>query len=162
MKQRKERKKSPMGNQPDFAADLGELATSVKGDVSKILNAVKVAGQTSSSVAKESGEIPAAARPPATPRVRKASITVRSADDRPTEEAAFNVTTRLKKSTNQLLTDAALHQRLKKQSPATRQHIIEEALWDWFKRHGYAKNHSTSGEATGQAADEEELSPFPK
>lgn len=49
-----------------------------------------------------------------------------------------NVTTRLRHETNERLTDAALRQRLKKVSPNTRQDIIESALVEWFRRHGYS------------------------
>lgn len=49
-----------------------------------------------------------------------------------------NVTTRLHRSTNELLTEAALRQKLKKLEPDTRQDIVEEALRDWLRKHGYA------------------------
>jgi hypothetical protein len=49
-----------------------------------------------------------------------------------------NVTTRLRRDTNELLTEAALRQKLKKEDPSTRQDIIEEALQDWFQRQAYA------------------------
>ena len=49
-----------------------------------------------------------------------------------------NVTTRLRRNTNALLTEAALRQKLKKVVPATRQDIIEAALQDWFRRHNYS------------------------
>lgn len=51
--------------------------------------------------------------------------------------ALENVTTRLRRETNELLTEAALRQRLKKETPATRQDIVEEALQDWFRKHSY-------------------------
>jgi hypothetical protein len=149
-----------MPDQPDFAADLGELTTSVKGDVSKILDAVKVAGQTATRAANESREIPAIPRPPVTPRVRKAGLTLRSAE-RAEEEPIKNSTTRLKKSTKELLADAVLHQRLKRVKPASQQGIIEEALWDWFKRNGYTKKNA-SEEAAGEATDEEGSATIPK
>ena len=41
-----------------------------------------------------------------------------------------NVTTRLRHDTNERLTEAALHQKLKKVRPNTRQDIIEAALQD--------------------------------
>jgi hypothetical protein len=50
-----------------------------------------------------------------------------------------NVTTRLRQKTNELLTESALRQRLKKESPSTRQDIIEAALADWFRTHGYGR-----------------------
>jgi hypothetical protein len=48
-----------------------------------------------------------------------------------------NVTTRLTSQTNDLLTEAALRQRLKKTTPATRQEIMEQAVHEWLVRHGY-------------------------
>ena len=49
-----------------------------------------------------------------------------------------NVTTRLSRETNELLTEASLHQRLKRVSPNTRQDVIEVALREWYERNGYA------------------------
>lgn len=49
----------------------------------------------------------------------------------------LNVTTRLTSDTNERLTEAALRQRLKKVTPATRQEIIEQAVQEWLTRHGY-------------------------
>ena len=51
--------------------------------------------------------------------------------------ALEDVTTRLRRDTDELLTEAALRQKLKKQIPATRQDIIEAALQDWFRRQSY-------------------------
>ena len=48
-----------------------------------------------------------------------------------------NVTTRLTRETNQLLTEAALRQKMVKQKPDTRQDIVNEALEEWLERRGY-------------------------
>lgn len=48
-----------------------------------------------------------------------------------------NVTTRLTSTTNEKLTEVAYRQKLKKQTPDTRQQIIEEALKFWFRKTGY-------------------------
>jgi hypothetical protein len=54
-------------------------------------------------------------------------------------EILENVTTRLRRETNELLTEVALRQKLKKEVPATRQDIIEAALQEWFQRQGYSR-----------------------
>jgi hypothetical protein len=54
------------------------------------------------------------------------------------DEPLENITTRLRRTANELLTEAALRQRLKKESPSTRQDIVQEALEDWFRKRGYA------------------------
>lgn len=50
-----------------------------------------------------------------------------------------NVSMRLRPETNELLTEAALRQKLKKEIPDTRQDIVDEALQDWFRKHGYVR-----------------------
>lgn len=72
-----------------------------------------------------------------------------------------NVTTRLTSETNARLTEAALHQKLKRTHPDTRQDIIEDAVIDWFKKHGYdrrkkpvAASKSELSEATLAASQE--------
>jgi hypothetical protein len=47
------------------------------------------------------------------------------------------LTTRLQPDTAQALRRAYLEQKLRGQSPATQQEIVEEALRDWFRRQGY-------------------------
>lgn len=54
-----------------------------------------------------------------------------------------NVTTRLRRETNERLTEVALRQKLKKEDPATRQDIVEAALQEWFQRHGYLSSEGT-------------------
>jgi hypothetical protein len=60
-------------------------------------------------------------------------------------EMLENVTTRLTFQTNELLTEAALRQRLKKLNPATRQDIIEAALTEWFRKNGYSASGNNDG-----------------
>jgi len=62
------------------------------------------------------------------------------------DEPLENVTTRLRRTTNELLTEAALRQRLKKESPSTRQDIVEAALGDWFRKHGYHSGQREEGD----------------
>lgn len=56
----------------------------------------------------------------------------------PEPAVLVNVTTRLSRETNELLTEASLHQRLKRVTPNTRQDVIEVALREWYERNGYA------------------------
>lgn len=50
-----------------------------------------------------------------------------------------NVSLRIRPETNELLTEVALRQKLKKELPDTRQDIADEALRDWYRKHGYAR-----------------------
>lgn len=47
------------------------------------------------------------------------------------------LTTRLHPDTAQALRRAYLEQKLRGQQPATQQEIVEEALHDWLRRHGF-------------------------
>ena len=55
----------------------------------------------------------------------------------PESVVLVNVTTRLSRETNELLTEASLRQRLKRVKPNTRQEVIEVALKEWCERNGY-------------------------
>lgn len=147
-----------MNKQPDFGDDLAALNDSVAAEVGDVLQVLQQ---------KRSATKPASV--PITPEPLKASV--ESAADAsavseqpasshsmarrqrspgrsrlmPTverEEPLENVTTRLRQKTNELLTEAALRQRLKKETPSTRQDIIETALVDWFRKHGYLRNRT--------------------
>jgi hypothetical protein len=144
-----------MNKQPDFGNDLATLNESVSAEVGDVLQALQQkrtatrptivnkkdpapgtpAGSTPDLTATH--EQPAAVSSPRRQRSASRSRLTPTVDrDEPLE----NVTTRLRLSTNELLTEAALRQRLKKESPATRQDIIETALGDWFRKHGYGRD----------------------
>lgn len=138
-----------MNKQVDFGDDLAALNDNVSaavGDVLEVLQQKRVVKRSESASTPEE-------KPPATSGEPVSSIPIAANQSRrqrtasrsrltPTvdrEEPLENVTTRLRQKTNELLTESALRQRLKKESPATRQDIIEAALGDWFRKHGYAR-----------------------
>lgn len=141
-----------MNKQVDFGNDLAALHDNVNASVGDVLEALqqKRAVKRPESVTKPE-EKPA--EPVATdeetahaeslvassPRRQRTSFRSRLMPTIERDEPLENVTTRLRRKTNELLTEAGLRQRLKKESPSTRQDIIEAALGDWFRKHGYAR-----------------------
>lgn len=131
-----------MNRRPDFASELVTLQSEVAADVGGILDAVKARKTVRTTTTdQEAGSTKQLAQPDE-PRVipaREKSRRTRSADKLQVEQSVVldNVTTRLRRETNELLTEASLHQRLKKRSPATRQDIIEEAVHQWLCANGY-------------------------
>ena len=142
-----------MNKQPDFGSDLAALNENVTAAVGDVLETLqqKRAAKTSeaSKNAKEQLVAPAAsaesvseAGPTVTtpsPRRQRTSPRSRLMPTIERDEPLENVTTRLRQTTNELLTEAALRQRLKKELPSTRQDIVEAALRDWFRKHGYGR-----------------------
>jgi len=142
-----------MNKQPDFGNDLAALQLSVTAEVGDVLHALqnKRSATRSPTIKKEEPQGPSS--PPnanqldgpapstGAPAPRRSRPASRSrlvpAVDR--DEPLENVTTRLRQRTNELLTEAALRQRLKKENPATRQDIVEAALCDWFRKQGYLR-----------------------
>lgn len=143
-----------MAERPDFGDDLSELSKDVSREVFDVLNAVKerkraskVHGmktiELSTATESDAASAPSEANPESSSAlgsVRRASRAERRAATSERDVILENVTTRLSRTTNELLTEATLRQRLKKAVPATRQDIIEEALGDWLKRHGYRRD----------------------
>jgi hypothetical protein len=84
-------------------------------------------------------EIAASDPSAATPRKQRSASRQRTRASEEEEVVLQNVTTRLRRDTNELLTEAALRQKLKKTGPDSRQDIIEAALHLWFREEGYAK-----------------------
>lgn len=144
-----------MSKQPDFGEDLAALNHSVSAEVGDVLQVLQ-----QKRSAKKPASVPTTPEPPKVPvesnadamalpeqpaaspaiarRQRSASrsrLVPASERDEPLE----NVTTRLRQRTNELLTEAALRQRLKKETPSTRQDIVEAALIDWLRKHGYLR-----------------------
>ena len=143
-----------MDRRPDFGKDLATLSDDVSAEVGDVLQALrqkKVAGRKVVAIqrvgmgneqqeavadtpsAESTDEAPLSALP------RRPRSTTRPKSKPDLDEHVFlqNVTTRLRRETNELLTEAALRQRLKKETPATRQDIVEDALQDWLHKHGY-------------------------
>jgi hypothetical protein len=135
-----------MSKAKDFSEDLANVSKAVATDVDAIVKIVreKDAGegekQEPNSARDQTNQVTLAAVVPASPRAssqrtlrpRKSNVAA-VAEGIPLE----NVTTRLRRDTNERLTEAALRQKLKKDRPNTRQDIIEEALQDWLRRQGY-------------------------
>lgn len=124
---------------PNFTDDLNAIQGEVAADVGTILE-----------LAKQSRikDYPPTSAEPSQPRENRRprqSPPRRQAAPQPVPEQTprvlENVTTRLSRETNALLTEAALHQRLKKVTPATRQDILETAVREWLRREGYLKGH---------------------
>lgn len=143
-----------MDKRPDFGKDLAALSDNVTAEVGDVLLALRQKQTAKSPAMKKNGERMTTEQHSATADdhpAKRADTTATDLPRRPRpagrsrlkpvierDDALENVTTRLRSQTNELLTEAALRQRLKKESPATRQDIVEAALSDWFRKHGYA------------------------
>lgn len=142
-----------MNRAKDFADDLGAISANVEQEVGRYVRLLRHetttgarSPETKQGTKKDapqemkSGDFAAdedAATPPAETRLRTPG---KPRHKIPLAEQIIleNVTTRLHRETNERLTEAALRQKLKKQTPATRQDIVEEALREWFRKQGYA------------------------
>lgn len=142
-----------MNKTNDFAGDLKTISATVESDVGTIMKLVR----------ENQYEV----KPPAKPATSKERLPEQSIHDGPSPTAQvstpttnrgrtsrsaivqtrvpsaehavlINVTTRLRRDTNERLTDAALHQRLRRAFPASRQDIIEQAVQEWLLRCGYS------------------------
>ena len=126
----------PAGFQQDLAAMHDEME-----QVAKLLEVTrpKAAAKTV-DVALAAPVVDAAAAPrvsPSRPRKRPPVAPPPAVPQRSRDRA--NVTTRLSAETNELLTEAALRQKLKRVAPNTRQDIIETAVCQWLAHQGYAR-----------------------
>ncbi|MDX1964975.1 MAG: hypothetical protein SFX18_17640 [Pirellulales bacterium] len=149
-----------MNKQPDFGTDLASLQDSVTAEVGDVLHALqqkRSVGRSSNAKQEPRQTPPSLAttiQPKAAvssseshaPQKRKASRS-RLVPELERDDPLENVTTRLRQRTNKLLTEAALRQRLKKETPATRQDIVEAALGDWFRKHGYLRAREENSDA---------------
>jgi hypothetical protein len=136
-----------MSKANDFSDDLADVKHKVSSDVDAILKLVRqTEGRDSiqpSPQPENSDPTPLAAAksPPSKPAKPRTARTPLTPGPTLTEQVVLeNVTTRLRRETNELLTEAALRQKLKKETPSTRQDIIDTALQDWFLRNGYASS----------------------
>jgi hypothetical protein len=134
-----------MSKAKDFSEDLANVSKAVATDVDAIVKIVREKTgegekQEPNNARDQTNQVAPPAVVPASPcassqrtlRPRKSNV-ASVAEGVPLE----NVTTRLRRDTNERLTEAALRQKLKKDRPNTRQEIIEEALQDWLRRQGY-------------------------
>lgn len=141
-----------MNRAKDFAEDLESITANVENEVGRYVKLMRhetTAARSVESAPATKKQLPqeAIAEDSSADETEGAMFTESRARTRPkprqrvalAEQVVLeNVTTRLHRSTNELLTEAALRQKLKKFEPDTRQDIIEEALRDWFRTHGYA------------------------
>ena len=123
-----------MTDTKSFADDLAMLSTEVADDIGGIINAVKE--RKKPKPPPQAATIDPATGEP-TPVEKKPESRSRPPKESELPEVLENVTTRLSNTTNAKLTEASLHQRLKKAQPDSRQGIIEAAVRDWLKKNGY-------------------------
>ena len=145
-----------MDKRPDFGNDLATLSDDVTAEVGDVLQALrqnKIAGRKVVAIkggsmgneqqiaTADAPSVESSDEVPSSDQSRRPRTTARPRAKQVLDEhvALENVTTRLRRETNELLTEAALRQRLKKETPATRQDIVENALQDWLHKHGYSR-----------------------
>lgn len=124
-----------------FSADVATLQSDVSTDVAGILQIAKerreskkgrrtAVDQEASKVEAETQTVAPTDRPARHPR----------AAQRPKETAPMalnHFTSRLRYDLDERLTEAALHQKLKKAKPDTRQDIFNAAVEKWLQGQGY-------------------------
>ena len=138
-----------MSKAKDFSDDLADVSDKVSNDVDAILKIVRQkedrggdSPQQKPEPKKVNTATPNSDSPPG-PKTNKPRVAKTRSKPEPVladQVLLENVTTRLPRETNELLTEAALRQKLKKTEPSTRQAIVEAALQDWFRRNGYSKS----------------------
>ncbi len=136
-----------MSKPADFSNDLAVVSEAVNTDVDAIVKLVRQKDAREGnprSLPTESNQnttLPLTDQIEAThakPSRHRPSRIRTGSTPAPEEQVVLeNVTTRLRRETNEQLTEVALRQKLKKEDPATRQDIIEAALQEWFQRHDY-------------------------
>jgi hypothetical protein len=143
-----------MAKRTGFENDLEALTDDVEANVAGMLQVLSGGQRRTTTVRKRKGETSMdnegdqqLAAEPSEVRVAEAShrrkIAKSSSITAKTEPInadipLVNITTRLPVDLNELLTEAALRQRLKRITPATRQGILQVALHDWLHKNGYS------------------------
>lgn len=144
-----------MNKQPDFGNDLAALNDNVTAEVGDVLQALQQKRAAMRPVIVQKNDEPAPGAPTradagevapdqpiagVTPARSKRQVNhSRPAHAIEQGEVWKSVTTRLRLETLALLKEACLRQELKKKAPHTGQGIIDEALGDWFRKHGYLR-----------------------
>ncbi len=126
-----------MDDRNSFASELVSLQNDIADDVGGILKVVqerKAPNATRGDSSKSEQATTQQAGDETTPSRHRRPTPKPKHDEQTILE---NVTTRLSRETNERLTEAALHQKLKKVEPDTRQGIIEVACREWLKRQQY-------------------------
>lgn len=139
-----------------FQADLAAMEVEMQ-NVAKILEATRtkpVEKAVEVSLQEGPANAPAERLKPVVVRPkRRSSVTPQRTVEAPPARRE-NVTTRLNSETNQLLTEAALRQKLKRASPNTRQDIVETAVCEWLKRQGYDRRQRPLAEGDDALREE--------
>lgn len=135
-----------------FGDELKSLTDDVSNDVAEILKLAKSS--------RDKSELPAETRKPLVhatgnqqAKNNRQQNPNRKSQDQAANELRENVTTRLTRHTNELLTEASLRQKLKKVKPDSRQDIIECAILEWLKRHGFIPTTATDDTTTSAERD---------
>ena len=135
-----------------FGDELKSLTDDVSNDVAEILKLAKSS--------RDKSELPAETRKPLVhatgnqqAKNNRQRNPNRKSQDQAANELRENVTTRLTRHTNELLTEASLRQKLKKVKPDSRQDIIEYAILEWLKRHGFIPTTATDDTTTSAERD---------
>ena len=135
-----------------FGDELKSLTDDVSNDVAEILKLAKSS--------RDKSELPAETRKPLVhatgnqqAKNNRQQNPNRKSQDQAANELRENVTTRLTRHTNELLTEASLRQKLKKVKPDSRQDIIEYAILEWLKRHGFIPTTATDDTTTSAERD---------
>jgi len=144
-----------MNKRPDFASDLQELRLDVHENVASILTAARdrspATGETQSKTpAPEESSLPTKPKPKPRSHAPRATAKLPEASER---RPLQNVSTKLPPETKELLRQAAHFQAAKRLTPDTEQGIINHALCDWFKRHGYSRRLTAVDSSPGETAD---------
>ena len=135
-----------------FGDELKSLTDDVSNDVAEILKLAKSS--------RDKSELPAETRKPLVhatgnqqAKNNRQQNPNRKSQDQAANELRENVTTRLTRHTNELLTEASLRQKLKKVKPDSRQDIIECAILEWLKRHDFIPTTATDDTTTSAERD---------
>lgn len=144
-----------MARRGDFSNDVAAVKATTDSEVASLL---KLVGQETANAKSpahaidskdssatgnngsrqlDSGDDPSDPRPAARETHGLLSTKPTTQDTSDDNVVLHNVTTRLSKTTNELLTEAALRQKLAKRKPDTRQDIIEVAVRRWINENRY-------------------------
>lgn len=142
-----------MDKAKDFAGDLAELKASI--DVTDVLTALKESRTASGDKppAASNPKTEGAARPPRATTPKAVAELPRKAPPKvvPAATQTFkNVTTKLTPETKEKLRQAAHLQHAYGREPRTEYGIVNQAVEDWLKRHGYSRRCKGEEQAHGE------------
>jgi hypothetical protein len=146
-----------MDKRQDFDQDLASVSEHVNAEVGEVLDALRekkttrkaqvmnrpprlAQTQIEADVSSTNGE-----HGVATERRTRARVpTQRTTITLDLHLAKERFTTRLPPGTKALLEEAKARQMLKRETPNDYEDITDEALWDWFRKKGYASKRHTN------------------